>query len=1489
MALGKDGNSEDSPSFKPHETSNSFVKKIANRVTGLIGWRSNSYENVEDLNHQDLTNTSMTDDETISPNPKRIKLLHNAESHNYSIKSAVKDSCSIIQPVNDLNVAGPSFKSKCLVASTPAANYCVKNSPPHTGNVSDYLDSTVPSNLSSPLPSCSSTQRHNITLPGVHHRELSTVTTYDINKSLNETSTMMSKRRPSFNAEVFSASNKRLSMSVCESRSRSCLSPFYSARTMYGGASALLPYSSQSGAKLRAESTSNLNVFSPKNQITIQPVPSPHKGGANDQETMSAAARRILDTLERYCSPIQDAKRIPMNESSSKCEDDRTYTPRGIKRKLPSLSQITPSTTDLLRIKRQEKMQDSILNAREALSSVPESSASVIADSDSSSDSADLDYTVFNDNTKRKEETLRSTKHKEVAKYDDRPATSSATTSTATKSGSNAALSLGNLPKYEITETFTFSKPLTLDNFDEAAKMDVENEDNGDAKKSTAALGAGGKTTQNLSSGLGSSSATVTKSPLSARTSTGGEFKSFISSTTSPSRNLGVAKEAFAPFGGKSATTNQQLSSKSNTINNTSSSKFFSGGLSSPGGKSSAARWTCKNCLLDNTSDRCSSCSSSRPEQSDTKNTKPETITTVSQSDDKSTLFVGVPNKSSFGNNNNKLIANNVVAGSGFSTFNDLDRNKSSAGGDHVFGAVKSTPATTTKITSSVDGAKKTETTSDQSQSNDLWKNLKKPSAAGADEQWKCDVCWVPNKKTDAKCACCGEPNKSAPQDKTAASAPKPTYSFGIPAAAASGDETNKGVGSSIKFGSDTSSAKPATGIMFGFGNTNAIVSTTSNTAVQFSFGNNTTTAASSAQTNPTSSSSFGLKRSADGSTSGFGSLTGSSTSDANATNKVPNDKTSSQGASAMFNDAAAANTTNNNKKISNPFAVKFGEAAVTSDNGGSGSPKLTFTQKNATIRENGEDFQSPSTTGLFNDITSSGGNMSSPMKKKATSTGGFPLPSSLFSGKDGAGSAATTSSPNTSFGSANGGLFNSNSTNNEFKLPSAAGSSSALTTNNSSAASRGFTPQTGNLFASAAGFASPSASVSSGASKSNDTPNTAAPSFGSATTTGGATNSPMSFASSLNSNPFGSLVSGGTSSQPSMFGNAAAATLGKKDDKTVLATTADGNNKSSAAGGVGGSLFPSVNNTNNNNNNATSNTVFGAASALSASAPSSNSMFGHFNSIGNANSTDTTIAKSAATSESAAATTTPSLNFNNTAPSFRFGALGGSAAANTNTSSQNSTQPASGGFAFNGPPKLENSMMPPPAKFGQGAFGGVTSNSNATTFGDGPAFNFGSTSAAAQPENTNAVSFAAVVKGAPTQDTMLKTAAAPTFGSTVFGGEAGIKKSGGFNFSAGNTMAAAPAMNSFSGFGPTVNDNQDQNRLNNSNAPASSPFVFGGGNATNAAAPTHGFSLTVPQSFNFNSNPSTNSITSFTAPPQPASTSMPNRKIKKAVRRTTK
>jgi hypothetical protein len=92
-----------------------------------------------------------------------------------------------------------------------------------------------------------------------------------------------------------------------------------------------------------------------------------------------------------------DAKRIPVNElrrpSGSGLASQPTPS-KGLKRKLPSLNQMTPNTTDLLRIKRQEKMQDSISSARQVVGTVLQSTIAA-EDSDSSSDSADLDYSIL--------------------------------------------------------------------------------------------------------------------------------------------------------------------------------------------------------------------------------------------------------------------------------------------------------------------------------------------------------------------------------------------------------------------------------------------------------------------------------------------------------------------------------------------------------------------------------------------------------------------------------------------------------------------------------------------------------------------------------------------------------------------------------------------------------------------------------------------------------------------------------------------------------------------------------------------------------------------------------------------------------------------------------------------------------------------------------------------------------------------------------------
>ena len=94
---------------------------------------------------------------------------------------------------------------------------------------------------------------------------------------------------------------------------------------------------------------------------------------------------------------MTDAKRIPVSEPRRLVGGGATTSPaalsKGTKRKLPSLSQMTPSTTDLLRIKRQEKMQDSVSSARQVISSVPEDT--IAAEDSDSSDSTDLDYSTL--------------------------------------------------------------------------------------------------------------------------------------------------------------------------------------------------------------------------------------------------------------------------------------------------------------------------------------------------------------------------------------------------------------------------------------------------------------------------------------------------------------------------------------------------------------------------------------------------------------------------------------------------------------------------------------------------------------------------------------------------------------------------------------------------------------------------------------------------------------------------------------------------------------------------------------------------------------------------------------------------------------------------------------------------------------------------------------------------------------------------------------
>lgn len=100
---------------------------------------------------------------------------------------------------------------------------------------------------------------------------------------------------------------------------------------------------------------------------------------------MSVTARRILETLEQFSSPLSDAKKIPvrnvMGSSSSsntsfsstlggcrkRTREDECDSPKvGLRHLARELS--VPTVPDIMRIRRKQRLQNTTVNARKIMS-----------------------------------------------------------------------------------------------------------------------------------------------------------------------------------------------------------------------------------------------------------------------------------------------------------------------------------------------------------------------------------------------------------------------------------------------------------------------------------------------------------------------------------------------------------------------------------------------------------------------------------------------------------------------------------------------------------------------------------------------------------------------------------------------------------------------------------------------------------------------------------------------------------------------------------------------------------------------------------------------------------------------------------------------------------------------------------------------------------------------------------------------------------------
>ncbi|XP_044734102.1 nuclear pore complex protein Nup153-like isoform X2 [Chrysoperla carnea] len=157
----------------------------------------------------------------------------------------------------------------------------------------------------------------------------------------------LSSRRPSFNSSSFGSSSLIDNTLTTERISNS---PFYAGRTMFGGAAA---YRRQKDSSTPPARNSPIQI-KPTNESVMK---------NNNSASMSQTARRILDALEHFNTPIGDARKIPrLNISSKKLQkkgEERKRTPYSRdetpKSRIPTKELTIPTIPDILQIQRRDK------------------------------------------------------------------------------------------------------------------------------------------------------------------------------------------------------------------------------------------------------------------------------------------------------------------------------------------------------------------------------------------------------------------------------------------------------------------------------------------------------------------------------------------------------------------------------------------------------------------------------------------------------------------------------------------------------------------------------------------------------------------------------------------------------------------------------------------------------------------------------------------------------------------------------------------------------------------------------------------------------------------------------------------------------------------------------------------------------------------------------------------------------------------------------
>ncbi|XP_053623754.1 nuclear pore complex protein Nup153-like isoform X2 [Plodia interpunctella] len=318
------------------DASNSFVMSMTSKVTGLLPekitkWFSRSGSSQTNSNGSaptaEVTDSSSEEEpELPSPVPqppqKRIRYNHYNTSEtncgSYNIEHAVESSFDM-----GLRASLHKFARDPNIISTPI-RICHELPSPDRNDQDSYCNNASYSYLTYGRTT-------------INNRKSLFKTSPKINESLCEkpiNNTMVNSKQPSFKPSL--------------------LSPFYPSRTSYGGASN--QYFNQPNI-LQRKTTKVREVIN--NTVT----------------TMSQSARRVMDLLEDFSSPINEAKRIPHTPRASSsprspCSPCSPYSNDYNKSlSLRNNEFYAPNVASILRLKQKSRLMNTTNAARQIIAS----------------------------------------------------------------------------------------------------------------------------------------------------------------------------------------------------------------------------------------------------------------------------------------------------------------------------------------------------------------------------------------------------------------------------------------------------------------------------------------------------------------------------------------------------------------------------------------------------------------------------------------------------------------------------------------------------------------------------------------------------------------------------------------------------------------------------------------------------------------------------------------------------------------------------------------------------------------------------------------------------------------------------------------------------------------------------------------------------------------------------------------------------------------